>query len=532
MSAPGLAAKALRGVRWNYIGAVGRIAATFVSQIVMARLLGPESFGLFAYAALTVTLSTLIVEMGLQSALVQVAELDDDVVAIACGRLLLTGSLGALAVFWFAEAIAVHIFAAPAAAPVLRTMAPTIVIGTMTAAATALISRDIEFKTIQLAALGSYIVGYLVCGVGAALLGMGVWSLVIAWHVQTVIACAILAIRSPRRLTFANPLRKLPIARFGFVVMATHMANWTIDNGPHTAIGRWLGAASLGMYSIANNLVKVPADHLVRNLQTVLHPLASRSTGNDAGMRRAYITVLVGVGLLACPTFAFVAQMAEPVVAVLLGQKWMAAAEVLVPLSLAMILHALEALAGPTLSGRGEPRVELQVKLIMLPLTIGMLAVTAQWSLAAVGWGVAGVYLVRLVWMNAALGRRLGISLALLARCLTGSLLLAAIGWTVPSAFNAGLDAANLEWSAAVELAIAAVVTAGVILAVTWLLPQVVLGRYPLSLLHTLFEKRPSLAARPGLRRLTLHAARAADALAADPDGAVKPWTRQPKTSL
>lgn len=531
MSSSGLTAKALRGVRWNYLGAVGRIAATFVSQIVLARILGPESFGLFAYAALTVTLATLVMEMGLQSALVQVAELGDDIVGIACGRLLLTGALGASAVYLLAETIAVHLFAAPAAAPVLRALAPTIVVGTMTAAATALISRDIEFKTIQLAALGSYIVGYLVCGVGAALMGMGVWSLVIAWHVQTVIACLVLVIRSPRRLAFANPLRELPIARFGFVVMATHMANWTIDNGPHTAIGRWLGAASLGLYSVANNLVKVPADHLVRNLQTVLHPLASRAQGNDAGLRRAYLTVLAGVGLLACPTFAFVAQMSEPVIAVLLGKKWLAAAGVLVPLSVAMILHALEALAGPTLSGRGEPRVELQVKLIMLPLTIGMLAITARWSLEAVGWGVVSVYLVRLVWMNAALGRRMGISVAVFARCLTGSMLLAAIGWTVPSAFNAGLDAADLEWSAAVELAIAAVVTTGVILAVTWLLPRVILGSHLLSLLHTLFERRPGLATRSGLRRLTTLAAQAAEAVAADHDGAVKPWTRRPKTS-
>lgn len=531
MSSSGLAARALRGVRWNYLGAVGRIAATLVSQIVLARLLGPESFGMFAYAALTVTLAGLIAEMGLPAALVQVAEIEDGVLATACARMLLTGVLGATLLFLLADVIAQHVFAAPKAAPVLRAMAPTLVVGALAAAATAFISRDIEFKTIQLAALGSYVFGYLVVGITAALLGFGVWSLVLAWHAQTLTACVVLVIHSPRRLAFSNPLRKLPIARFGGVVMLTHMANWTIDNAPHTAIGRWLGAASLGLYSVANNLVKVPADHLVRNLQTVLHPLASRAQGNDSGLRLAYLTVLAGVGLLACPTFAFVAQMSEPVVGVLLGSKWMAATGVLVPLSLAMILHALEALSGPTLSGRGEPRVELHVKLFMLPFTLGVLALTAHWSLEAVGWGVAAVYLVRLFWMNAALGRRLGLSPAAFGRCLTGPLLLGAIGWIVPSIFNVGLDAADLEWSAAAELALAAIATIVVILALAWALPQVVLGRYPLALLHRLFEKRPELAARPALRRLGHFAARAAQAVAADQDGAVTPWTRRHKTS-
>ena len=359
-TSPGLAARALRGVRWNYLGAVGRIAATFISQIVLARLLGPEPFGLFGYAFLTVTLLALVVEMGLQNALMQVPQLDDPVVATAVGRLLLVSAIAATAVFALADMVAVHIFANAAAAPVLRAMAPTLVIGATSAAANAMLARDLEFKVIQLAALGSYVVGYLIVGITAALMGLGVWSLVLAWHVQTVLACAFMVTRSPRPLKPANPLRPLPVAGFGRVVMVTNMVNWVIDNGPHTAIGRWLGASSLGLYTVANNLVKVPADHLVRNLQTVLFPLAARAQGNDAGIRRAYLTVLGGVGVLSFPTFTFVALESDRVVDLLLGHKWHAAAAVLVPLSLAMVLHAVEAMCGPILGGRGEPRAELR----------------------------------------------------------------------------------------------------------------------------------------------------------------------------
>lgn len=532
VSQPGLVARALRGVRWNYLGAVGRIAATFISQIALARLLGPEPFGLFAYAFLTVTLLGLLVEMGLQNALVQVKELDDETLAIACGRLLLTGALMATAVFLLADFIAQFVFATPRAAPVLRAMAPALLVGAGTVAATAVLTRELEFKTIQVALLGSYIVGYLVAGIGAALLGAGVWSLVIAWHVQTISACLFMLVRSPRRLRLAWPLRRLPVANFGFVVMSTHLANWVIDNGAHTAIGRWLGASTLGLYTVANNLVKVPADHLVRNIQTVLHALASRAQDNDAGLRRAYLTVLTGVGVLAFPIFAYTALMAEEVVSMLLGAKWLHAADVLVPLSVAMMLHAVEAMAGPILSGRGEPGIELRVKLVMIVLTVAVLAVTAHWSLVAVGWGVVTVYLVRWWWMGLAVCRRVEIPVGSMARAMMPPLVLAGIACAVPAAIVAAFAARDTPQPPAwLLIVLTALPTAGVIAAVVLAAPQLALGPHLLALLHDFFDKRAGWSTRPGMRRLAAQAAVAARLVATHPNAGAASWTRRHQTS-
>jgi PST family polysaccharide transporter len=398
-------------------------------------------------------------------------------------------------------------------------MAPTLVVGALSAAATAMLSRDIEFKVIQLAALGSYVVGYLVVGVGAALLGLGVWSLVLAWHVQTGLACAIMVARSPRPLWPGNPARRLPIAGFGGVVMLTNVINWGIDNGPHTAIGRWLGAPALGLYTVANNLVKVPADHLVRNLQAVLFPLAARAQGNDAGMRRAYLTVLGGVGVLSFPTFTFVALQAGPVVELLLGPGWQAAAGVLVPLSLAMVLHAVEAICGPILAGRGEPRAELRIKFAMLLLTLATLAVTTRWSLEAVGWGVAFVFLVRWIWMNAAVCRRLAITPAAFARAVAGPFLLAGVALAVPLALQGALEALRADLDDTAALWVAAGLTLLAIVMLAMLAPTLVLGPCLLALVHRAFEQRPPARDVPGLRRLVAVATAAAAEVERDARG-------------
>lgn len=504
-----LATRAIEGVGWNYVGALTRIVATFVSQLVLARLLGPEVFGRFGYAFLTVSVLALIVDMGLQSALVQVDKLDAQVLSTACGRLLAAGAAAAIGVFLLADPIAAFVFEAPQVAPVLRAMAPTLLVGALNAAAAATLTRELEFRTLQLSAIASYVIGYMVVGIGCAIAGFGVWSLVLAWHTQTVLSCIILVTRSGYSLAPSNPLRRLPVDRYATTVMTSHVATWVIDNGPHAAVGRWMGAATLGQFSVAYNLVRVPADQLVRNVQSVLHSLASRAQNNNAGLRRAYLTVTCGIALIAFPLFGFVAWMAEPVVRVLLGSPWANAATVLTPLSLVMAMHAVEAMAGPTLGGRGEPGVELRVKLVMLLVAIPVLLVCSRWSLAAVGWGLAVVVLVRWLWMNWAVTSRLGIDVSEFLRTMGGPLILAAVAVGVPALVSARLAADATPPMPGWLLVACAVPAFVVILALTAVFPRLVLGPYVLSLLSGLFDKRPGWARNAALRRIASSAARA-----------------------
>jgi lipopolysaccharide exporter len=504
----GLTARALRGVTWNYVGTAGRILATFASQILLARLLGPEQVGLFGYALLTMAFLALFVEMGLPTAIVQVAVLDDDVYAVACGRLLFVGAVAALGIFLSADLVARYVFSVPQAAPVLMAMAPTLIVGAANASAIAVLSREIEFKVIQMASLGSYVVGYLVVGVSAAAHGLGVWSLVLAWHVQTITAYLAIQYFGQRLVVPRNPFRRLGIAKFGAVVMATNIVNWCIDSGPHMIIGRFLGPTLLGQYTIANNLVKVPADYLIRSLQTVLFPLSARSQDINGGLRRAYLTLLSGVGLVSFPAFTYVALMSQEIVGLLLGSKWLAASQVLTPLAMAVLGHVMEALCGPILSGRGEPKAELRVKIITLPLMLTVLVFTASLSLAAVGWGVALVYLFRWGWMHMAVAKRLKVSVWDLGKTLLGPFVLAVICWAMvaSAAFAFGADGRSMQPYWLLSITAASCILASVVALLA--MPQIVLGAWLLALMDRLIRERPAIARKPGLRRLAALASR------------------------
>jgi lipopolysaccharide exporter len=501
-AASGIAERALSAVRWNYLGTVGRIAAQFVSQIVLARLLGPEPTGVFACAFLVVTLCVLFVELGLAAGLVQAPQLDDRQIGTASARLLLMGAVTSAAVYWSADAIASGVFQTPQAGAVIRAMAPTLLLSAAALPASALLRRELEFGLVQGAEVGSYVFGYLIVGIACATFGLGVWSLVFAWYAQSASCCVALYLFARKRPWPGNPLRPLSISRFGAVIMTTNLLNWMIDLSTHVAAGRFFGAAALGQFTMSNNLVRTPANHLVVSLQSVLFPMAARAQNNDAGLRRAYLSALAGVGLIAFPVFAFVAVMAEPIVLLLLGRKWAQAAPVLAALSVAMIPHTAMAICGPLLNGRGEPELELRLQAVTLVLLGVVLAVTSHWTLAAMAWGTALVYLCRCLLMTLMLIRRLRITRVDLAQNLRGPWLLTAI--TVAAAVGVAwvLGVVHTAPAPGTVLALAAGCAGTLIALMLTVAPRMVLGPQMLALVNLLLKSRPAVASWPGLRRI------------------------------
>jgi lipopolysaccharide exporter len=509
-TAHSISQRALSAVRWNYLGTVGRIAAQFVAQILLARLLGPEPTGVFACAFLVVTLCALVIEMGLGAGLVQAPQLDAAEIATVSARLLLLGLVFCLGIYVAADVIAQQVFSTPQAGAVIRAMAPTLLISAAAFPASALLRRELEFGIVQAAEVGSYVFGYLVVGLGCAFLGLGVWSLVAAWYAQSGSSCLALYVFGKHRPRPGNPLQRLSISRFGAVIMLTNLLNWTIEHGTHVAVGKFFGAAALGQFTLSNNLVRTPANHLVVNLQSVLFPMAARAQHNEAGLRRAYLTALAGVGLVAFPVFTFVAVMAQPIVLLLLGAQWAQAAHVLTPLAAAMIPHAAMAICGPLLNGRGEPDVELRLQAMTLVLMAAVLALTAQWSLQAMAWGLMLVYLCRCVMITFVLMRRLQMRAGALAQAVRGPLLLAAAVALAAIGAEQVARAFGAVAAPGMVLTMATASAGALTLLALSTVPSLVLGPHLLALIDLLMKSRPIVATMPGLRRIAQQAHRAA----------------------
>ncbi|MDP2265242.1 MAG: oligosaccharide flippase family protein, partial [Thiobacillus sp.] len=190
--------------------------------------------------------------------------------------------------------------------------------------------------------------------------------------------------------------------------------------------GRLLGPTTLGLYSLAYTFVRTPANHLVVTLQNVLFSASARAQDNQAGLQRAYLTVVSAISLVVIPVFAGVAAVPYTVIDGIFGHKWLAAAQVLMPLSLAMILHAIMAVTGPVLSGKGAASAEFKVQFWVALALIASLLIAARYSVVAVAWAVCGVYALRLVGMVITLVHHVQLPALAFLRALRGGVIVGA----------------------------------------------------------------------------------------------------------
>lgn len=492
-----LTERSLAAAKWNYIGVLVRIFSQIVVQIVLARLLGPDTLGLFALAFVMVGIGIVVVEMGLGSALVQKKNLD-----VADERFVFTRVvIAALAMGFFVYLLANDIgrfFDDPRVTGVVKALTPVFILQALSVVPQALLKRELAFKTIQLAQISSYLVGFLLVGTTLAFLGAGVWSLVAAWVAQTLTAAVIFNISKRTSMRPAFRSDSSALGSFGVRVLSTNLSNWAIENLDNLLVGKFFGSIALGLYSVSYNLVRTPMNHLVMALQAVLFPVSARAQNSHGNLRRAYLTVVSGVAVIAFPLFSGVAAVADTIVKVLFGAGWVNAVPILVPLALAMIFHAPMAVAGPVLWGKGAAGSEFKVQFFVALALILTLLIAGQYSVVAMAWAVFSVYLVRLLWMTATLMRHIQLPVGQLLRALTGAVV--ATIFVLVVLFT--VEYASSEGAAWKKLALEFISAGSVLALLVIFVPAWILSDELLWVSQRLVNGVPTLAKSPLMRRL------------------------------
>lgn len=422
----GLLRPAMAALKWNYLGVAARTGSSFIIGIVLARLLGPKPFGEVAIAWLVIGLGNLMADCGFGAALVQRKEFSREDI-----RFVFTAQVG-LGVFLTAiVAVAApgiaSIFRQPEVTPIIRAVALVFALQAFGLTAQSLLKRDLAFRNLQAAQVISYLVGYLGLGIPLACFGYGVWSLVGAQLMQTLINSALLylATRHPIRPKIAHPHREL--TSFGGKVIGVNLANWAISNFDTGIVGRMFGAASLGLYNRSTALMLRPTNAVVAALQSVLFPVYSRAQGKPDTLRRGHLTSIAAIAIFFFPVFFTIAVIPRTVILGLYGNRWIAAATLVAPIAMARPFQASMAMAGPLLWGLGRVERELRVQIVIAAIMIPALLIASRYSLVAISWTLFGIMVLESVLMNRPALEATGVSWRDVGRVTRGAFLLSAV---------------------------------------------------------------------------------------------------------
>lgn len=392
-------------------GTLLRAVLQVAAQVTFARVLGPDHFGVFLLASLTVSLSALFADIGVSYALIQKNEITvRDIRLSFTWHVLIAGIVGTvlatLATYvadWFNDL---------RVGPVLAVLASSLLINAAGIPAMNLLRRDLNFRAIQLALLASYFVGYVVVGIPALMLGAGVWAPVMALLVQAGINTTLLYIQKPHAI---RPLlhsdEKKEFLGYSATFLATNLTNWTLMNIDRVLLGRLVGTTAVGFYATPYNLLNNPTLQILNTAQSILFAASSRLQENLPSMRRAYLAVLAAVALLVAPVFAGISAAAPTLIEVIYGPLWAPAAEVTRALALAMPIYLVWALSTPILWNTGQKTREYRHQLPLIPVWAVAAWFAAQTSIVVLAYSLIVMQCVRALFTTYPAAKAMGLRL-------------------------------------------------------------------------------------------------------------------------
>ena len=396
-----MTAQAVSGLRWSSLGYAALLLANVVYTVTMSRLLDPVAFGLMALAQIVVLFVQFFVRMGLASALVQKPELSKEDVRAASTAGVAVG-VALYAVLWALAPVISDLFRAPALTPVLRLLGVTFLIEGMSMVGLGLLRRQLRFRELSIITFATYVLGYVVVGIGLALLGAGVWSLVVGALVssgsQMVWQYALL--RHPVRPVLQwKPYQY--VCGYGMRLSGAHVLDYVGSNLDTFTVGRFASTAVVGQYSRGYYLAVQPLRvYLAQTLTNVLFSHLSRIQEDGVRLRRAYLSMLMLSGLVVFPVCAGMAVAAREFVRVVLGPQWGLAATIVPWFALAAGCSVISALSQMVAEARADLNRSIAVQAAYVVALGAFLLVAVEyrshgvWVYAA---AVVGAEFLRLV---------------------------------------------------------------------------------------------------------------------------------------
>lgn len=412
-AATSLARDLRRGLAWSTVSNLVFRVSSLALGILLARLLTPEQFGVYAVALTVQSVLMTIADLGLSADLIRTEEprrLAPTVATLG----LVVGLLLTAGMMLTAPAVA-SALGSPEAAPTIAVLAVTLGLGGAGVVPYAMLNRRFQQKQLFLVAIADFTVS-TVLTVGLVLAGWGVISLAIgrvAAQSVSLVLQYILAGERPRFGLDRTLVR--PVLAFGLPVAGANLLSWALLNVDNIVVARVAGATALGFYVLAFNISNWPMSAIGQIVRSVSLPLFSRSKGPEGPDVLARTTALTW--MLTLPAGALLAVLSIPLIALLYGETWLPSASVLAALGLFGALRALFDLFAAYLLSRGASRAVLWTQVAwVVAIVPAMIAATAGFGIVGAGWVhlVVAVVVVLPAYLIAL--RRSGVSSGRIAR--------------------------------------------------------------------------------------------------------------------
>lgn len=416
--------QAAKGVMWNAIERFSSQGIQFVLTIVIARLLSPGDYGLVAMLGIFMAIAQTMVDSGFSNALIQKKNRTEADYSTMFYFNILAAIFIYFLLFVSAPLIA-DFYSQPALVNVARVFGLGLITNSFGTIQMTRLMIALDFKKLAVAALLSVIVGGSI-GIWMAYHEYGVWTLVVQNLASNLTWTVILWHSTQWRPVWTFSLSSFKsLFSFGSRLLFSNLLHTVYTNMYSLVVGKFFSASTLGFFNRAYTLGQFPVQNFGNVVQKVLYPIQCRYQDDNSEFNKIFITYLQVSAFLLFPLMVGLAVLSNPIITLLLTEKWLTAAPFLQVLSLAFMWLPIMQANVSVLDAKGRSDYHMQSEIIKKILAVLILCVAIPFGIKAVCWSLLVYSVVDTVVVVGYSRRLTGIGYRAQVRIWAPSLLLA-----------------------------------------------------------------------------------------------------------
>ena len=381
----------ISGVIWSFGQKFSVQLINFGVQIILARLLLPEAFGVIAIIQIFISIGNTLMDGGMTSSLIRTKNLDQrDYSTVFFMNLIL--SVFIYCILFFCAPLISSFFNNPILISIIRVYTLSFIIQALVGVQTTRLTKEMNFKIQLYMQIPSTILGGVI-GVILAYKGYGVWSIV--WMNLTATSLFMLQhwFKTDWRPSLIIDKEKLKYHfNFGYKLTLSALLTNLYTNSYTIIIGKFFSTTQLGYYNQANNLRMFPVRNITAALQKVTYPVFSSLQDDNVKLKNVFARITEVLFFIICPIMFSLVVVAEPLFRFVLTEKWMPAVPFFQILCVSAIFYPWGMYNLNVILAKG--RSDLHFKLELLKKGVSIL-----FLLLIIPFGILGVVLAQAISM-------------------------------------------------------------------------------------------------------------------------------------
>lgn len=384
MKANNIQKNALNAGKWSFITELAAKVVTPASNMVLARILAPEAFGVVAVVSMIISFADMFTDAGFQKYLVQ-HEFENDEEKYQNTNVAFWTNLGISVFLWLiiilcSEQIAILV-GNPGLSNVIDVACVQLVFTSFSSIQMALYRRDFDFKTLFMVRMIAVSVPFLIT-IPLALLGFSYWSIVIGSIVMQFSNAVILTIKSKWKPSLFYKLKILKeMLSFSIWTLIEEISIWATSWIDVFVIGTFLSSYYLGLYTTAQLIVNSLMAIIISSIVPVLFSTLSRLQHDDINFKKTYYKVQRFVSVFVFPVGVGMYIFSDLATQIFLGDQWREASEIIGIWALtSAIMIVFGHFCSEVYRAKGKPKLSFLAQLLHLAVLVPVILISARYG--------------------------------------------------------------------------------------------------------------------------------------------------------